>query len=442
MSRGSSAARSRNKKRIGVSSIDTYPCPLYGHASMDQTRCQKLSKVYSKNVNHENGCCKQKCQSPWRLCPACILQGYFGEDAVSVDYATGLCELHNKNGVDAERERVRGKPKPYPQSSRVGTPREEETTANEEKPQPLQANKNRGDEGHVEVKIKEARAFPVKRIRPQKDQPREWFDEGAIEHLSTSQERVGQIIPILVREVEGDPDHDYEIIEGERRWRSALRRDEEQIFGLVIEVDDPEHQFEISVAANFCREGHTALEKASAADRLRANGRTHAEIAEIFGCHQVTVSNYLKLLRLCPEVQKMMHPSIPDDKRLKDSAALALADYHPEEQVRMADYIVNKKMRTNQARAFVRNESRGPGQNLPTRKRNPDKDFRMLYNFLERTERDGDIFLGMTQKHIEGMFTFRASEDLGKAIASFGRVIDDLSELHEVLKEIQKKNKG
>jgi len=62
------------------------------------------------------------------------------------------------------------------------------------------------------------RSIDIDRIRPNREQPRERFDEAALESLSRSLKEDGLLQPILVRPVEGDR---FELIAGERRWRAA-----------------------------------------------------------------------------------------------------------------------------------------------------------------------------------------------------------------------------
>ncbi len=56
------------------------------------------------------------------------------------------------------------------------------------------------------------------RIRPFANQPREYFNESALKDLARSIKAVGQQVEIRVRPLAGDPKHDYELIDGQRRW--------------------------------------------------------------------------------------------------------------------------------------------------------------------------------------------------------------------------------
>ena len=66
------------------------------------------------------------------------------------------------------------------------------------------------------------REVPIGNIRPNTRQPRTYFDEEAMSSLAASIRELGVLQPVLVKELEGEPDS-YELIAGERRWRAARR---------------------------------------------------------------------------------------------------------------------------------------------------------------------------------------------------------------------------
>ena len=60
--------------------------------------------------------------------------------------------------------------------------------------------------------------LPIDKIEPNPDQPRHEFDESALKELAVSIREIGVIVPITVRQMEGE---NYQIIAGERRWRAS-----------------------------------------------------------------------------------------------------------------------------------------------------------------------------------------------------------------------------
>jgi len=82
----------------------------------------------------------------------------------------------------------------------------------------------------------------VSRIRAYKDQPRHYFDMEALKNLGRSIKR-RQRLPIKVRVISGDPNYDYELIDGERRLRAAKLIGLEEILGWVRTVENNDEQF-------------------------------------------------------------------------------------------------------------------------------------------------------------------------------------------------------
>ena len=106
--------------------------------------------------------------------------------------------------------------------------------------------------------------IPLGRIRPNKLQPRTYFDEAALASLVDSIRAVGILQPVLVREVGED---EYELIAGERRWRAARRAGLLAIPALV-QVADDEASLEQALVENLHREGLNPLDEAAAYQQL------------------------------------------------------------------------------------------------------------------------------------------------------------------------------
>ncbi len=76
-------------------------CPA-SRARITRERCVDLTQGPQTNQRY---CCKMRCQSPWRLCIKCIVQGHTGEDAQTTDPKTGWCLFHTINGESAVRSK-------------------------------------------------------------------------------------------------------------------------------------------------------------------------------------------------------------------------------------------------------------------------------------------------------------------------------------------------
>ena len=88
----------------------------------------------------------------------------------------------------------------------------------------------------------------IRKIEPNREQPRKQFDEDAIEELSESIKQFGVIQPLIVKK-KGDY---YEIIAGERRWRASKKAGLKKVPVIIKEYDDKEI-LKISLIENLQR---------------------------------------------------------------------------------------------------------------------------------------------------------------------------------------------
>ena len=144
---------------------------------------------------------------------------------------------------------------------------------------------------------------PVAAIDSNPHQPRTHFDEEALAALSASIREVGVLQPILVRRVDGER---YELIAGERRWRSAKRAGLLTIPAVVREADDLS-SLEQALIENLHREDLNPLEEAAAYQQLLDDfGLTHEKLSQRVGKSRAAISNTLRLFQLPPSVQKLV----------------------------------------------------------------------------------------------------------------------------------------
>jgi ParB family chromosome partitioning protein len=141
-------------------------------------------------------------------------------------------------------------------------------------------------------------------IRPNPYQPRHVFDERALDDLVASLRDNGLLQPIVVRPT--DNEH-FELIAGERRWRAAERLGWTRIPAVVREVDD-RTLLTLALVENLQRDALSAIEEARGYHRLMEEfGASHADVASLVGRDRSTVVNALRLLKLPPAVQDMIH---------------------------------------------------------------------------------------------------------------------------------------
>jgi ParB family chromosome partitioning protein len=143
--------------------------------------------------------------------------------------------------------------------------------------------------------------IPLADVEVNPFQPRADFDEQRLKELSESIKVHGVIQPITVRRLN---DQRYQLIAGERRLRAARMAGLNDIPAYVRTANDQE-MLEIGLIENIQREDLNALEIAVNYKRLMDEcGVTQEQLGERVGKDRTTVTNYLRLLKLPPEIQK------------------------------------------------------------------------------------------------------------------------------------------
>ena len=141
--------------------------------------------------------------------------------------------------------------------------------------------------------------LPIYKVEPNPDQPRQDFDEEALQNLSESIALHGVIQPLTVRETAGGY---YQIIAGERRWRAARMANLTEIPAVIIDADDKKAT-ELALIENLQRENLNPVEEALGYQSLiEGFGLTQEEAAQQVGKSRPAVTNALRLLSLSPEV--------------------------------------------------------------------------------------------------------------------------------------------
>ncbi|MEW1644434.1 MULTISPECIES: ParB/RepB/Spo0J family partition protein [unclassified Streptomyces] len=175
--------------------------------------------------------------------------------------------------------------------------------------------------------------LPLDAITPNSRQPREVFDEDALQELVTSIKEVGLLQPVVVRQV---GPASYELIMGERRWRACREAGLEAIPAIVRATDDEKLLLD-ALLENLHRAQLNPLEEAAAYDQLLKDFNcTHDQLADRIGRSRPQVSNTLRLLKLSPSVQRRVAAGVLSAGHAR--ALLSVDD--SEEQDRLAHRIV------------------------------------------------------------------------------------------------------
>ncbi|HET8660055.1 MAG TPA: ParB/RepB/Spo0J family partition protein [Micromonosporaceae bacterium] len=168
----------------------------------------------------------------------------------------------------------------------------------------------------------------VSAITPNPKQPRQVFDEEALEELKTSIGEVGLLQPIVVREIEPEK---YEIVMGERRWRAYQAVGREVIPAIVRDTDD-EAMLRDALLENIHRVNLNPLEEAAAYQQLLDEfGATHDELARRIGRSRPQISNTIRLLNLPATVQRRVAAGVLSAGHAR--ALLSLDDTEAQEEL-------------------------------------------------------------------------------------------------------------
>jgi ParB family chromosome partitioning protein len=149
----------------------------------------------------------------------------------------------------------------------------------------------------------ELREVDIDLIEPNNVQPRTRFDDAQLEELAQSIKTNGVVQPILVRKTNGGR---YQIVAGERRWRAAQRAGLQRIPSVIRDVPD-DKMLELALIENIQRQELNAIEEAYAYKRLiETFNLTQETVAQRVGRDRTFVTNYLRLLRLPEDIQRLV----------------------------------------------------------------------------------------------------------------------------------------
>jgi ParB family transcriptional regulator, chromosome partitioning protein len=148
------------------------------------------------------------------------------------------------------------------------------------------------------------RTVPIARIRPNPFQPRRTFPPEELEELQGSIRENGLLQPPVVRPDPEDPQSGFQLVAGERRFRSVEALGWTELPVIVRDVDD-RTLLVLALVENIQRESLDPLEEAEGYRVLMDEfGLTQAAVAEAVGRNRATVANTLRLLKLPPSVQQ------------------------------------------------------------------------------------------------------------------------------------------
>jgi len=184
-------------------------------------------------------------------------------------------------------------------------------------------------------------------IEPNNLQPRTFFNEEKLEELAQSIRENGIIQPLLVRNTGRGK---YQLVAGERRWRAAQRAGLLRVPCIVREIPD-EKMLELALIENIQRQELNPIEEAQAYKRLiETLSLTQEMVAQRVGRDRSFITNYLRLLRLPEDIQRM----VEEEKITMGHARALLGIDDVEIQRKLAKRIIEQQLSVREIERLIK----------------------------------------------------------------------------------------
>lgn len=259
---------------------------------------------------------------------------------------------------------------------------------------------------------RQIRDIRLSSIHPMKNQPRQHFDEKAIEELSASIKMYGVIQPLIVTE---SGVGEYQLIAGERRWRAAKLAGLSVVPCIVRESLREHTKLEIALIENIQREQLSPVDEAKALQQLVDNySYTQDEVASKIGKERSTVSNALRLLSLPQEILEDLQ-----QKKITSGHARALCAVESRtDQLGIRDLILSKRLSVRQTEDLIKKYKNGLRSGTTSRSEDISPDLRHLC----------DLFKG----HLGTKVKFSGEASRGKIEISYYS-LEDLERISDLM---------
>jgi ParB family transcriptional regulator, chromosome partitioning protein len=256
-------------------------------------------------------------------------------------------------------------------------------------------------------------SIPVIKIETNPFQPREDFDEEALEDLTESIREQGIIQPLTVRKMGFDR---YQLISGERRLRSAKLAGLREV-PAYIRVANDEQMLEWALIENIQRENLNAIEVALSYQRLLDECRlTQEELSKKVGKSRATVANFIRLLKLPGMVQSALR----DGQISMGHARAFITLDNPEKQIQITRRIIQDDLSVRQVEKLVRLPVLDDQANTKTKAERLPENYGSLQNLLIN-KLDTKVLLKRGNNGTGTVvISFKDDNDLERIISKFG----------------------
>ncbi|UCS91487.1 ParB/RepB/Spo0J family partition protein [Echinicola marina] len=281
-------------------------------------------------------------------------------------------------------------------------------------------NEHKKEEREVEIPAAGIHEVPLAEIQVNPYQPRTHFDKDALQELADSIIVQGIIQPITVRKL---ADNEYQLISGERRFQASKIAGLESVPAYVRTAND-QQMLEMALIENIQRENLNALEIAHSYQRLLAECDLKQEqLGDRVGKNRTTVNNYLRLLKLPPDIQAGIR-----DKKISMGHARALINIEEvDKQLAIYRKTIEEELSVRKVEALVKALHNGPEEETVTTEK-PDLDPVKKYELSKLQQR--------LASHLGSRVSLKMDHrDKGEIKIPFGSA-DDLNRILEILEII------
>ncbi|MGW0434583.1 ParB/RepB/Spo0J family partition protein [Micromonospora sp. NPDC003197] len=259
--------------------------------------------------------------------------------------------------------------------------------------------------------------IPVDAIVPNPKQPRQIFEDEALEELKVSIEEVGFLQPIVVRELDGG--EQFELVMGERRWRAAQAVGREKIPAIVRDTRD-DAMLRDALLENIHRANLNPLEEAAAYQQLLEEfGVTHEELARRIGRSRPQISNTIRLMNLPAQVQSRVAAGVLSAGHAR--ALLGLDDAEAQEKLALRIVAEGLSVRSTEELVKLASMEETPASTTPA-KRRPKPHAPGLTELAERLSDRFDTRVKVDLGRNKGKITieFASVDDLERIVEIIG----------------------
>ena len=235
----------------------------------------------------------------------------------------------------------------------------------------------------------------LKKIQPNRLNPRLEFTKAGLDELADSIKQVGIVEPIIVR----PSDDGYEVVVGERRYRAAQQAGMGTVPAIIRDITDGE-VIELNLIENIQREDLSDVEKGNCCvelmKRLPESFPTMATIAQRVGVSEELVSQWIQTTRIPKEIQPLISPTerrrelIPKGYISADTARVIQRQIkEPEKQIELAKTFAKRPAPVRQVRQIIKAVAKEPEK--------------PIQEVFRETVEEAPIFLPFSKAHADAI---------------------------------------